>query len=65
MQVKFTTRTESDIIDSYVYGLTNFGQNQADTYEEKIHEIIRLIADNPQTARERMEFQQSVRIFHS
>lgn len=65
MEVKFTEAAQQDIIDSYLYGLVNFGQSQADKYECKIKEVIGIIAENPQIARKRTDFYPPVHIFHS
>ena len=64
MQVRFSQAAEADIIDSYLYGLVNFGQAQAERYEANLKKVVGLIADNPRMARERTEYRPSVRIHH-
>jgi len=64
MQVRFTELAENDIIDNYLYGLTNFGQIQAEKYEADLRKTIKVIADNPQLANERPEYKPPVRIHH-
>ena len=51
MQVRFSQAAEADIIDSYLYGLVNFGQAQAERYEADLKKVVGLIADNPRMAR--------------
>lgn len=62
MKVKFSTQSETDIIDSYIYGFDNFGQVQADHYEQDLRYAIKIISDNPRIASERREFSPPVRV---
>lgn len=64
MKVRFTTQAENDIIDSYLYGLTHFGQAQADQYEKDLQATISLLSDSPFLAVERPEYHPAVRIHH-
>ncbi len=64
MKVRFTTQADADIIDCYIYGLSNFGQGQADAYEQDLRHAIEIIADNPRLAAERPEYRPPVRIHH-
>lgn len=64
MDVRFTRRAEADIIDSYLYGLDNFGPAQADAYEQELRHSIALIAENPRIAAERGEYSPPVRVHH-
>lgn len=64
MQIRFTRRAETDIIESYLYGLEYFGREQADAYEESLHRAMEMIAANPRMAAERHEFAPPVRVHH-
>ncbi len=64
MKVRFTQKADTDIIDSYVYGLMNFGREQADRYEQSLRQVIDIIADNPRIAAERLEYDPPVRVHH-
>lgn len=64
MEVRYTKLAENDIIESYLYGLINFGQNQADQYEAELQKTIKLIANYPRIANERSGFRPPVRIHH-
>ncbi len=64
MKVRFTTQAETDIIDSYLYGFRNFGQNQADQYEQGLRDAINIISDHPRIASERLEYATPVRVHH-
>jgi toxin ParE1/3/4 len=64
MDVRFTRQADADIIDSYLYGFLNFGQVQADRYEQSLRHVIGLIADNPRMTPERQEYRPPVRIHH-
>jgi len=64
MDVRFTKQADDDVIDSYLYGFLNFGQEQADRYEQSLRHVIGLIAENPRIAHERSEYRPPVRIHH-
>jgi len=64
MDVRFSEQADADIIDCYLYGLLNFGQAQADRYEQDLRHVIGLLADNPRLAAERVEYEPPVRIHH-
>ncbi len=64
MQVRFTVAADADIVECYLYGFLNFGQAQADRYEQGMRQAIEIIAENPRIARERQEYIPTVRIHH-
>ena len=64
MDLRFSELADADIIDSYLYGLLNFGQAQADRYEQDLRHVIGIIADNPRLVSERPEYEPPVRIHH-
>ena len=64
MRIRTTQQADLDIIDSYLYGFKNFGQSQAELYEQEIRNILDLIAENPRMGAERQEFDPPVRIHH-
>ena len=64
MKVRFTTQADSDIIECYLYGILNFGQDQADRYEQSLRQAFDIIAANPRIASERHEYEPPLRIHH-
>ena len=64
MKIRFSRQAETDIIRSYLYGLTNFGPLQADQYEASLRATISLIGDHPQMAAERVDIDPPVRVHH-
>ncbi len=64
MKIRFTTKADADIIDSYLYGFQNFGRIQAERYEQSLRHAINIIADNPRIASEREEYTLPVRLHH-
>ncbi len=64
MRDRFTQKADTDIIDSYLYGIVNFGHAQADRYERGLRQVIDIIADNPRLAAERLEYDPPVRVHH-
>ena len=64
MKVRFTALADADIIDCYLYGFRNFGQDQAEHYEQGLRYAIEIIANNPRIASERQEYVPPVRVHH-
>lgn len=64
MEIRFSNQADIDLIDSYLYGFTNFGPVQADRYERSLRHAMGLIAENPRLAAEVKEFRPAVRIHH-
>lgn len=64
MKVKFSQKTDEDIIGCYLYGYRNFGEAQAEKYEQDLRHILNIISDNPLIASERTEFNPPIRIHH-
>lgn len=64
MDVRFTAQADADIIACYLHGFMNFGQAQAERYEQGLRHVIDLIADNPRIAVERPEYTPPVRVHH-
>jgi len=62
MSYKTTRQADRDIIDIYVHGFAVFGVDQAERYHEGMVSVFELLADNPQLARERREFDPPVRL---
>jgi len=65
MRVELTVAAEQDVINSYLYGLTEFGLQQADKYETEMRLVLSLIGENPALAHERAEFDPPVRVHHT
>jgi toxin ParE1/3/4 len=47
-----------------MFGLLEFGQIQADQYEQSLRNVIDIIAENPRIASERREYFPPVRVHH-
>ncbi|MEP3348005.1 MAG: type II toxin-antitoxin system RelE/ParE family toxin [Litoreibacter sp.] len=62
MTYRLSKQAESDLIQIYLTGVEQFGVAQAETYQDKIDEMIALIGDNPEIARIREEISPPVRI---
>jgi toxin ParE1/3/4 len=62
MSYKTTRQADQDIIDIYVHGAAEFGVDQAEHYHAGMVSVFKLLADNPQLARERPEFDPPVRL---
>lgn len=50
-RIKFAKQASLDIDDMYLYGLINFGEDQADLYSEKIQNGLKTIQANPEIGR--------------
>ncbi len=64
MKIRFTAQADTDIVQSYLYGFTQFGQRRAEQYEQSLRHVIGIIADNPHIAAERNEYTPPVRVHH-
>jgi toxin ParE1/3/4 len=53
---------EQDLLDIWLHTFTERGERQADAYLDDLSEVISLLAEQPQIARERTEFSPPVRI---
>ena len=62
MTFRTTKRGDKDIVDFYLCGVSKFCVNQAELYHAGLHELLRLLADNPKMARLRDEFDPPVRL---
>jgi toxin ParE1/3/4 len=62
MAYRTTRQADQDIVDIYLRGCREFGQQQADRYHIGLAATLDLIADNPRMARERSEFTPPVRL---
>lgn len=65
MRVELTAAAQQDVIDSYLYGLAEFGWQQAESYEADLRHVLSLIGDNPALAHERPEFEPPIRVHHT
>lgn len=63
MAYRTSVKATSDIIEIYVYGARNFGAAQAELYHAGLVNAFERIADQPLTARERLEFRPPVRLY--
>ena len=55
-------KAEEDIIDIFMYGVTQFGTHQAERYHDLLEKTFQFLAENPEAARERTEIAPPVRI---
>ncbi|MBT9469791.1 MAG: type II toxin-antitoxin system RelE/ParE family toxin [Pseudomonadota bacterium] len=62
MSYRLSRRAEEDLIEIYVASVQAFGVTQAERYQDALEAAFDLIAEFPQIARERSEFDPRVRI---
>jgi toxin ParE1/3/4 len=55
-------KAEEDIIAIFVYGVAEFGLQQAERYHDLLEKTFQFLAQNPEAARERLEITPPVRI---
>lgn len=63
MKLKTTRQADSDIIDIYVRGATEFGVAQAERYHEGLVATFALLQANPRLARQYTAFDPPVRMY--
>lgn len=64
MAYRITALAKEQIIEHYIYGLKAFGQKQADEYVTELHDCFDLLANQPELARLREEYDPPVRVHH-
>lgn len=62
LKYRLTENARRDLIHAFVEGVTAFGVDQAERYQDELEHAFELIADNPQLARERFEISPPVRV---
>lgn len=62
MNFRTSPQADEDIANAYVAGAVRFGVAQADRYQDGLFDTFRMLADNPQMARERLELVPPVRL---
>jgi toxin ParE1/3/4 len=62
MPFRTTRQADQDIIDIFLRGCREFEQDQAERYHQGLAASFARIADHPRMARERNEFEPSVRL---
>lgn len=55
-------KAEEDVIDIFMYGVAQFGLQQAERYHDLLEKTFQFLAENPEAARERVEIMPPVRI---
>lgn len=55
-------KAEEDIIAIFIYGVAEFGIQQAERYHDLLENTFQFLAENPEAARERPEITPPVRI---
>lgn len=61
-RLRLSRAAEADLIDIYLEGLRDYGPALAEAYQDRIDHAIRLIAEHPGMARERVEISPPVRV---
>ena len=59
---KLSRKAEEDIIAVFMYGVSQFGIQQAERHHEWLERTFQFVAANPEAARERVEITPAVRI---
>lgn len=59
---RLSRKAEEDIIATYMYGVAQFGVQQAERYHDLLERTFQFLAENPEAARERAEITPPVRI---
>ena len=49
--IKFSKQSSRDIEEIYLYGLINFGEEQADLYASKMKDFLEIMRSNPEIGR--------------
>jgi toxin ParE1/3/4 len=62
MAYRIARAAQADLINIYTDGVEQFGVVQAEKYQDRIEQVIVLIAENPEIARVRAEITPPVRI---
>ncbi len=55
-------KAEEDIIAIFMYGIAQFGIQQAESYHDLLERTFQFLAENPEAARERAEITPAVRV---
>ena len=55
---------EQDLLETWLYTFNEWGEQQADSYLDKLSGAMTLLAEQPLICRERLEFNPPVRIHH-
>lgn len=55
-------KAEEDIIAIFMYGVAEFGIQQAERYHDLLENAFQFLAENPEAARERLEITPPVRV---
>ncbi len=63
MAVALSPNARNDLLNIYLTGIAEFGENQAEHYQDKIEAAFSLLADNPRAARLRNEVRPPVRAY--
>lgn len=64
MGYRITKDAERQIIDAYIYGLENFGTDQAELYATDLYDCFDLISKSPRMASVRKGYDHPLRIHH-
>jgi toxin ParE1/3/4 len=59
---RLSRKAEEDIIAIFMYGVSQFGIQQAERYHDLLERTFQFLAENPEAARERVEITPAVRI---
>jgi toxin ParE1/3/4 len=56
-----TKRAEADLLDVFLFGYEQFGEQQAEAYAAELEDVFKLLADNPRMGREAETIARGVR----
>ena len=59
---RLSRKAEEDIIAIFMYGVSQFGIQQAERYHDLLERTFQFLAENPEAARERVEITPAVRV---
>ena len=62
MSYVLTAKAEDDLIGIFIYGITEFGIEQAEKYRDEVENSLNIIAENPAIAPLRMELDPPSRV---
>jgi toxin ParE1/3/4 len=59
---RLSRKAEEDIIAIFMYGVAQFGTQQAERYHDLLERTFEFLVENPEAARERLEITPPVRV---
>jgi toxin ParE1/3/4 len=62
-EYKFSLQAKQDLLDIFLYGIENWGQQQADNYANELSHCFELLAKNPDIGLNRPELYKNIKSF--